>query len=335
VQKVGIVGCGRWGANYVRVLSELQEAEVVWVCDQDRKQLDLMARRYPNAAVLTDLAEAVARPDTDAVVVATPAAAHYRAVKLALRAGKHVLSEKPLTTKVEEAEELGALAEKQGVVLMVGHTFLYNSAIRKMKSYIQDDDFGQIYYLHATRTHLGLIRPDVNAIWDLAPHDISIFNYLLEAAPIKVSAVGSRILKKDREDVGFVSLTYPKNIVGNIHVSWIDSNKVRELVVVGSKKRIVFNDLDNLEKIRIFEKGVAIEGQVDSFGEFQLLLRDGDIISPRIDTSEPLKNQCLHWLDCLEHGKKPLTDARNAVDVIRVMTAIDRSLSLEGVPVEV
>lgn len=333
--RLGIIGCGRWGANYARVLSELPNMHVTWICDQDQRQLELITRRYPSVTALDNADAAISSDQAEAVVIATPAATHFRVAKRALEAGKHVMIEKPLATQVGEAQELAELAESKGVTLMVGHTFLYNSAVRKMKSYVQDRDFGTVYYMHATRTHLGLIRKDVNAIWDLAPHDVSIFGYLLEAVPTTVSAVGSRILQNGREDVGFITLTYPNNVIGNIHVSWIDSNKVREVVVVGSNKRIVFDDLDNLERIRIFEKGVAIEGQVDSFGEFQLLLRDGDIISPKVETSEPLKNQCQHFLECLERGERPLTDGWNGVEVVRIMAAIDRSLTLDGVPVQV
>lgn len=333
--KLGIIGCGRWGANYARVLSELPGASVSWICDEDERQLELITRRYPNVLALHNTEEAVISDQVDAVVIATPAATHFRVAKRALEAGKHVMIEKPLATRMEEAEKLAELAQSKKVMLMVGHTFLYNPAVRRMKSYVQDKEFGTVYYIHATRTHLGLIRKDVNAIWDLAPHDVSIFGYLLEAVPTSVSAVGSRILQNGREDVGFITLTYPNNVIGNIHVSWIDSNKVREVVVVGSNKRIVFDDLDNLERIRIFEKGVAIEGQVDNFGEFQLLLRDGDIISPKIETSEPLKNQCQHFLECLEKGERPLTDGWNGVEVVRVMAAIEHSLRLDGVPVQV
>jgi predicted dehydrogenase len=255
-----------------------------------------------------------------------------------LRAGKHVLVEKPITTKGDEAIELIDFAQSRGLTLMVGHTFLYNPGIRKLKDYIQQGDLGRVYYLYARRTNLGPIRRDVNALWDLAPHDISIFNYLLHSTPKWVSAVGSRVLRNHREDVGFISLSYPNDIVGNIHVSWADPNKVREVVVVGSNRRITFNDVNILEQVRVFEKGVepvATQSEISNYGEYQLQIRDGDIISPRIEASEPLKNQCNHFLECVTQGSRPLTDGWGGYAVVRVMEAIDRSLALNGAPVEV
>jgi predicted dehydrogenase len=253
-------------------------------------------------------------------------------IKEGLLAGKDILAEKPLTMTVEESEELVTLAEEKGRILMVGHTFLYNPAVRKMKEYFVKNELGEVYYLHSTRTHLGLIREDVNCVYDLATHDISIFSYLLENSPEAVSAVGGCYLKNDREDIAFISLFYPQNKIANIHVSWVDSNKERQVVAVGSKKRIVFNDLDNLEKVRIFEKGVSVvkgKGSAD-FGEFQLLLRDGDIISPHIESSEPLKNQNQHFLDCLQDRKPPLTDGKNGLEVVKVLVAIEKSLQRKG-----
>lgn len=332
---IGLIGCGYWGINYIRVFSELRDSVVATVCDVDQERLDMVKKRFPWVKEAGIFQQFLCDPKVEAVVVATPTCTHYEIAKESLLHDKHVLVEKPLATKVEEGEELVELAKKRKRVLMVGHTFLYNPGIRKMKECIESDDFGQVYYLNATRTHLGLIRSDVNAIWDLAPHDVSIFNYLMNAQPLWVSAVGASCLHNNREDVGFITLSYPQGIVGNIRVSWIDSNKVREVVVVGSKKRVVFDDLNNLEKIRIFEKGASITGGVDSFGEFQLSLRDGDIISPKVETSEPLKNQCAHFLDCIQHGSTPLTDGWNGLTVVKVMVAIEQSLRANGMRINV
>jgi predicted dehydrogenase len=202
-----------------------------------------------------------------------------------------------------------------------------------MKECVHRPDFGPVYYLLSRRTHIGLIRSDVNAIWDLAPHDVSIFSFLLEVRPLSVSAVGGRFLDPQKEDVGFITLTYPGGVIGNIQASWIDSNKVREVVVVGGRKRVVFDDLNHLEKIKIFDKGVAISGDVDNFGEFQLLLRDGDIISPTIEAVEPLKSQCSHFLDCVQEGSTPMTSGAHGLEVVRIMTGIERSLQTGGAPV--
>jgi predicted dehydrogenase len=226
------------------------------------------------------------------------------------------------------------LAHLHQVTLMVGHTFLYNAGIRKVKECINPDDMGQIYYLYSCRTNLGPIRKDVNVLWDLAAHDISIFNYLLDSTPEWVSAVGAKVLHNTREDVGFVSLGYRNNVMGNIHVSWADPNKVRNLVVVGSQRRVVFDDLNVQEQVRIYEKGVtsAVPGDA-TFGEQQLLMRDGDIISPHIQASEPLKAQCNHFLDCITRGTQPLTNGQSGLDVVRVLAAIDVSIQRSGAPV--
>jgi predicted dehydrogenase len=332
--RIGIIGCGYWGINYVRVFSELPEVTVSRVCDTSDERLLKMHRKFPYVFPTKLMDELLADEEVDAVVVATNASTHYDITKACLLNNKHVLVEKPLTTSIEEGEKLVSLAEERKLKLMVGHTFLYNPAVRKIKEYLTDDDIGSIYYLKATRTHLGLIRQDVNAIWDLAPHDISIFSFLLNVQPLWVSAIGGSFLN-GRPDVGFLTLGYPRNILGHIHVSWINSNKVREISVVGSNKRIVFNDLNSMERVRVFEKGAAITDEADSFGEFQLQLRDGDIISPRIDTSEPLKNQCNHFISCISNDCLPLSDGSSGLDVVRVMDAVNASLKQQGTPVNV
>jgi predicted dehydrogenase len=269
------------------------------------------------------------------VVVATPATTHYETARQCLEAGKHVLVEKPITRRSGEAERLIALADRKGLVLMVGHTFIHNPAVQKLKSYMTSGELGQPYYLYARRTNMGPIRRDVNAIWDLAPHDISVFNYLLDAVPEWASAVGARVLGNGLQDVGFISLGYASGVVGHVHVSWADPYKVREIVVVGSDKRVVFDDLNALERLRVFEKGVRPVAEPSSYGEHQLEMRDGDIISPRVEVTEPLKNQCQHFLTCLDEQRSPITSAQDGLAVVQVMEAIDRSVELNGVPVKV
>lgn len=333
---IAIIGCGYWGINYVRVFSELPESRVVVVCDQRADRLQEVGRRFPGVQLTTEVDDAVRLDGVDAAVICTEATSHYGVARRCLAAGRHVLAEKPMTTTVAEAEELIALAESKGVTLMVGHTFLYNSGVRKVKTYIEQAEVGRVYYLYARRTNLGPIRRDVNALWDLAPHDVSIFNYLMDSVPEWVSAVGAKVLRNSREDVGFISLGYRDGIVGHIHVSWADPNKVREVVVVGSDKRIVFNDLSALERVRVFEKGVTpTPDEAPSYGEYHFLMRDGDIISPRVEVSEPLKNQCSHFLECVTQGSCPLTDGWEGLEVVRVMEAIDRSLERQGTPVQV
>jgi predicted dehydrogenase len=332
---VAVVGCGYWGANYVRVLSELPAATLRGVCDKDGGRLHEVVRRFHVRYTWNDIHDVLGDDLVEAVVVATPSSTHYQLVNECLAAGKHVLVEKPLALGVEDATRLVEAARAADRRLMVAHTFLYNPAVQVLKHYVQQESFGPIYYLLSRRTHLGLIRSDVNAIWDLGPHDVSIFTHLLGTLPVTVSAVGGRFLHPTKDDVGFITLTYPGGIIGNIQASWIDANKVREVVVVGGRQRIVFDDLNNLEKIKIFEKGVAISGDVDSFGEFQLQLRDGNILSPKVEASEPLKNQCQHFLDCVTTGREPLSGGANGLDVVRIMAAIERSLRGGGVPVAV
>jgi predicted dehydrogenase len=240
-----------------------------------------------------------------------------------------------MTTRIEDAEALIEMADARGLTLMVGHIYLYNAGIRKIKHYVDERSIGQLYYLYSQRTNLGPIRQDVNAIWDLAPHDVSIMNYLMNRMPTWVSAVGHSALGNCREDVGFIQLGYGNTVVGNIHVSWVDPNKVRQTVVVGSEQRIVFDDLNPQEPVRIFEKGVMSAAQLPTnFGE-QYAIRNGDIISPHIRLSEPLKEQGLHFIDCVRNGKQPLSDGHNGLDVVRVMAAINESMQRKGAPVEI
>lgn len=331
---VAVVGCGYWGINYLRVFNELPNAEVVAICDQRKARLHEIGQRYPGAVLATELDEALQIPGVDAVVVCTGATTHFDVARSSLCAGKHVLVEKPMATTAEECKDLIAFSEMYNRTLMVGHTFLYNTGIRKVKENLHRDDMGKIYYLYSCRTNLGPIRQDVNALWDLAPHDISIFNYLLDKSPQWVSAVGANVLGSENQDVGFVSLGYGDNIVGNIHVSWADPNKVRQLVVVGSNRRVVFDDLNALERVKIFEKGVVRQTpEANTYGEHQFMMRDGDILSPHVEINEPLKTQCTHFLDCASNGTRPLTDGWAGLNVVKTLAAIDQSIAQNGAPV--
>lgn len=332
---IAILGCGYWGINYLRVFSELPNTTVVAVCDARPERLQEIGHRFSEVALTTKIETALQLDRVQAAVICTQASSHYEIARQCLAMGKHVLVEKPMTTRVTDAHELIGLAKTHNVTLMVGHTFLYNSGIRKVKEYITKDKIGRPYYLYARRTNLGPIRRDVNALWDLATHDVSIFNYLLDAIPTWVSAVGCRVLRNGREDVGFISIGYPNEVVGHIHVSWADPNKVREIVIVGSDMRIIFDDLNTLEQVRVFEKGVTSSPpEASTYGEYHFHMRDGDIISPRIEISEPLKNQCYHFLECITQGKPPFTSGLEGLAVVQVMAAIDQSMAQKGAPVE-
>ncbi|MBI1911183.1 MAG: Gfo/Idh/MocA family oxidoreductase [Deltaproteobacteria bacterium] len=334
MMNVAVVGCGRWGVNYVRIFEELTSTRVDWAFDKDELSLKRLVHRFPTVKAAKTINEILNCPDIDAVVVATPAAEHYEVVRKCLLAGKHVLVEKPVALTIEDTEEMIELAAAKKKILMVGHTFIFNSGIKTLKNFLRDDSFGKIYYLHATRTNMGPIRHDVNAIWDLAPHDVSIFNFLLDKTPDWVSATGVKLFENGREDVGFITLGYPDNVIANIHVSWADPYKVREVVAVGSRRRITFNDLDSLERVKVFDKGVIKDTEAESFGEFRLLMRDGDIMSPRVETTEPLKEQCLHFIDCVSNNRNPVSDGLMGLDVVKAMLAVDESLKMQGAPVQ-
>ena len=334
--RLALIGFGYWGPNYARVLHDLPGVELTAVCDRRADRLALVHERYPAVEALPSVAEVLARPDIEAVVVATPASTHSDIVRVALESGRHVLVEKPMSLDGATCDNLAALADSMQCVLMVGYTFLYNAGVRKMKECMAPEAFGQAYYLHATRTNLGPIRQDVSAVWDLAPHDVAIFNYLLGEQPLWASAIGTRVLKNDREDIAFATLGYENDVVGNIHVSWADPNKVREVVAVGSRRRVVFDDLNDVERVRVFERGVsAAEAVADTFGEFKLLVRDGDIISPKVEPSEPLKAQCLAFVDAIATGTTPLASGKFGGGVIRALAAIEMSMKNRGAAVEV
>jgi predicted dehydrogenase len=333
--RIAVVGCGYWGMNYVRIFNELLEARLVAICDERSDRLNEIGWRFPGVDLTTDIESVASHPEIDAVVVCTEATTHYDVTRRLLSSGKHVLVEKPLTTTSADAEELMALAESKSAVLMVGHTFVFNAGIQKVKEYVQAGQ-GRVYYLYARRTNLGPIRHDVNALWDLAPHDIAIFNYLLDSVPEWVSAVGGKVLRNCRHDVGFISLGYPGNIIGHIHVSWADPDKAREVVIVRSDKRIVFNDLNGIEQVRVFEKGIStLEAEPLNYGESRFEIRDGDIISPRIKPTEPLKNQCRHFLECVRLGQRPVSSGAEGRDVVRVLEAVNRSIESKGQQIEV
>ena len=334
--RLALIGFGYWGPNYARVLSDLPGAELTAVCDQRPERLEVVRQRYRAVAACGSLDQLFARDDVDAVVIATQAATHEALVRASLDNGRHVLVEKPMSLRAEACVQLCDRADAAGRLLMVGYTFLYNAGVRKMKEMMAPAQFGQPYYLHATRTNLGPIRQDVNAAWDLAPHDIAIFNYLLDDRPLWVSAIGTRVLKTNREDIAFATLGYRDEVIGNIHVSWADPNKVREVVAVGSRRRVVFDDLNDVERVRVYERGVAAGDAVaDSYGEFKLLVRDGDIISPKVEPSEPLKNQCADFVASIASGRPPLSSGRFGIDVVRTLAAIEASMQQRGAAVDV
>ena len=326
--RVGAVGCGYWGPNVIRNLEAVSGFELCCVCDADPERLRPVAARYPAARSTTRVEEILEDPTIEAVYLATPVSTHYALVKHALERGKHVLVEKPLATRVDQAEELADMADARDLTLMVGHTFVFSPPVRKVKQLIDAGLIGPIYYVETTRVNLGLFQKDVSVLWDLGPHDLSILMYWLGEVPLQVSARGRSYLGEALEDVAFLTLEFPSGILAQLQISWLAPSKLRRTSIVGRQRMIVYDDLEPVEKVKVFDRGV--DRQPASFGEFQLTYRSGDILSPRLDTTEPLYIECAHFLECIETGLVPDTSPRSGVDVVRVIQAAERSLRLGG-----
>lgn len=335
---IGVIGFGQWGPNFVRVLSRLNAVRLAAICDADSQKRAAAKEAWKDVPVTGSYRDLLSDPSIDAAVVATPVSTHFAIVKDALRAGKHVLVEKPLSAKSSEAALLTRLAQANKLVLMVGHTFLYNVAVRRVKEIIKNKELGKIYYIHSRRTNLGPLRHDVNAIWDLSPHDISIINYLLDELPLDLTAIGWNFLAGGLADVGLVTLRYPHKVMAHIHVSWLDPKKTRSMTIVGSKKMLVYDDMDAREPIKIYDKKVMkkkYELPYRSFREFQLIVQDGAVSVPKIEPEEPLKLECEHFVDCLRQAKMPLSDGRQGEGVVRILESIDKSINAGGTQVKV
>lgn len=330
---IGVIGCGQWGPNHIRTFSRSSDARVLMCADLNPERLKAMRNLFRSIHATQNYREIINHSKIDAVVVATPTNTHYKFVKESLLAGKDVLCEKPLCLDQKEAEELIALAKRKKRILMVGHVFLFNAGIRAIQEYIHKKQCGRIYYMHSERTNLGPFRRDVNAVWDLATHDVSIFNYLLNSKPIEVTARGGRYLQKNLEDVAFISMIYPKNILVNVHVSWLDPKKVRQITVVGDKKMVVWDDLDSIGPVKIYNRQVVQKYYYETFGEFQLLAKEGSTVIPKLDLYEPLIGQASHFLQCIKTRKKPLSDGAFSYEVVETLTAIQKSLARRGIPI--
>jgi len=329
--RIGIVGFGAWGPNHLRNMRSQEGVSVTMVADLSQERLAACRKQYPTIATTENIDTLLASPEIDAVVVATPLITHYEIVKKALLAGKHVLAEKPLTKTGDEAMDLVKIAESNNLVLMVGHVFMFNPGILYLKAEIDKGELGRVYYIDTVRTNLGPIRQDVGAIYDLASHDISICNFLLGSQPVEVSANAAHFLQDGKvEDVGFVTLVYPNNVICNLHASWLDPRKVRNLTVVGDKKMATWDDMNTSEPVRIYDKGIASERKYSTFGEFHLVLRDGNILIPKVRMFEPLMAQDQHFLASVRERKPPQSDGRTGVAVVRVLEAALESIKQRG-----
>ena len=331
--KIGQIGIGLWGSNLLRNFSSLKNARVVACCDKDRRKLEKAKALYPDIETTTEVSNLFKRADLDAIVIATPPSSHGRLAEMALKNDKHVFVEKPIALKTSQTVRMCKLAEKKKLVLMVGHLLLYHPAVRLLKKIIDSGELGKIYYIYSTRVNLGQVRLEENALWSLAPHDISVAMYLLGQMPLEVSAWGQCYLQRDVEDVIFMSLKFKDTALSNMHVSWLDPHKIRKFTIVGSKKMPVFDDMEPAEKIKIYDKGMDKKTDYNYASSFAI--REGEVHMPSIDLVEPLKLECQHFVDSVLHRKKPFTDGRNGLDVLSVLEAAQRSLKTKGHPVKV
>jgi predicted dehydrogenase len=328
---IGQIGLGHWGPNLLRNFDKLPDSRVKVCCDLDAQALAKIRASYPDVQTTNDYDQLLDDPELEAIVVSASAAAHYRLAKAALERGKHVFVEKPLALHVNEGRELVDLARAQDRRLMVGHLLLYHPAVHRLKDYIDGGELGEVRYIYSQRLNLGQVRRDENAMWSLAPHDISVALYLLNQEPVAASAQGRDFLRAGIHDLAFLTIRFANNSLAHCHVSWLDPHKVRCFTVVGSRKMAVFDDMAPREKLRIFDQGVDFP----EVGYNDLhTLRFGDIFIPRIDMREPLSLECQHFVTCIQEGKAPLTDGENGLAVLRVLAAAQQSLDRGGGPVE-
>jgi predicted dehydrogenase len=327
---VAVVGCGYWGPNLIRNFSNCPASRVVMVCDQDRGRLDHCLALCPRAEGTQDFGQALAHADVEAVAVATPVGSHAPLASAALKAGKHVLIEKPLAMSQKEAEDLVRLADARGLTLMVDHTFLYSPAVRRIKSIVDSGELGDIYYLDSVRINLGLFQRDVNVLWDLAPHDLSIVDYLIGRLPRSVAAMGSCHTAAGQEDMAYLNLDFGEGLLASFHVNWLSPVKVRHLIIGGSKKGLVYNDLNPWEPIKIYDRGITVAEDPESRRGVLVSYRTGDVWSPHVEQAEPLQNVVAHFADCVRSGRRPLTDGQAGLRVVRILDAAQRSIKAQG-----
>ncbi len=337
--RVALIGLGYWGPNYARVLTEVSDAELVAVCDSNPQAIDFISARFPSVRTAYRIDDVLESDDVDAVIIATPTSTHHALTLAALGADKHVLCEKPLATTVAECDELIAAAERLERTLVVGHTFVFNPAVRYLRDLIVRGEVGRVLYCHAERTALGPIRQDVNVLWDLAPHDLSILFYLLDVEPRSVTATGQAFLRKGCEDVVFLTLSFASDILANLHVSWLDPYKVRRTTVVGDSRMVVFDDIAPDENLRIYDRGASYEAVSESargteYGEFKALIRDAGIQIPKVPANEPLKEQVMHFIQCCRTRQRPESGGIEGRTVVAALEAASDSLRSGGAPVQ-
>lgn len=327
--KIGVIGAGYWGPNIIRNLYQLPEAELKFVCDLKKERLEHVQERYPDVYTSQNHCDLL-DSDVEAVVIATPVSTHHHIAMECLQAGKHVLVEKPLARTSAEAREIVKTGQELGKVVMTGHTFLYNPAVIALKKIIESGEIGQVYYVNSTRVNLGLYQPDINVVWDLAPHDVSILLYVLGIDPVTASARGGMYVQKGVHDVAHVTLNFPEGIMADMTVSWLDPCKIRRITIVGNKKMIVYDDIEPVEKIKIYDKGVDMQPYNDTLEEFHLAYRYGEVVSYPLEWDEPLKLQLLHFVNSVRQGLPVRSDGTQGLKVIQILEAAQKSLNNGG-----
>lgn len=333
--KVGVIGYGYWGPNLVRNFMEAPGSTVAAVCDIRSERLSQLRHRYPSLRTITDCRDVFSAPDIDAIVIATPVSSHFDLAMTALKAGKHVLVEKPLAANSELGQRLIDEAAKRDLILMVDHTFIYTGAVRKIREVIATGALGEIYYYDAVRVNLGLFQHDVNVIWDLAIHDLSIMDYVLPTRAQAVSATGISNIPGQPENVAYITLFFSTPQIAHVHVNWLTPVKVRHTLIGGSEKMILYDDLEPSEKVKIYDKGVTVSQSPEAVYEMLVSYRSGDMWAPRLEPTEALQTEALHFIDCIENKQKPETDGHAGLRLVRIVEAAERSLRGRGQLVEI
>jgi len=336
---IGVIGCGYWGPNLIRNFAENERAQLRWICDTDERRLSTIGRRYPATHTASDYQQLLADPKLAAVVIATPVATHYKFARAALDARKHVLIEKPFTTNSREARELVELATKRGLTLMVDHTFVYTGAVRRIKEIVESGELGELLYFDSVRINLGLFQRDINVVWDLAPHDLSIMDYLVARQPVALTATGSCHVEAGIENIAYVMLRFRDSFIAHFHFNWLSPVKIRRTLIAGSRKMIVYDDIEPTEKVRVYDKGVTtnrIESDTDKEAAYQTLVsyRTGDVWVPKLDSTEALTHVCAEFLEAIAQARAPLTDGAAGLRVVRLLEAAQESINQGGKLIE-
>ena len=327
--KIGVIGYGYWGPNVVRNFMSTEGAQIISICDIDKNALNRAKKNYPELKTASNSSEILTSPEIDAVAIVTPVYTHFELAKKAVQNGKHIFVEKPFTSSVAEAEELIELAEKKKVKIMVDHTFLFTGAVRKIKELTEEGILGNLYYFDSTRVNLGLFQHDINVIWDLTPHDLSIMDYVIQEKPSAITSTGKEHFGRGLEDIAYITVFFDSNIIAHFNVNWLSPVKIRMTLIGGEKKMLVWNDLESDEKVKIYDRGVNIE---DKEGIYELLVsyRSGEILIPVVDKTEALKLEAEYFIDCVENNKTPINDGYAGLNVVRILEASDHSIKNNG-----